>query len=261
MLRVNKLLVIIIIPDPQTKWKGTVVYGLLDTGCGISVVSRQVIPDLQLKQTTQKLYAANGTEIALLGEVELTLLMSGQAVTAAVVVSEEVDDLILGIDWLGRPRCLWSFAQNLIEIHEKVLRWISRPRQNMLKRMYAVESVVVLAGHTTNVPVTMALSSLHQMTGDLAQWRHDLWELAILAARTLMRDEGWRSTVQLMNVSKEDFVLGRGEFIGEVEQVTVADNEGTAWRPSDWRGCLRGRSGGSSGKTGRETEHSREHEC
>ena len=54
---------------------GKLVYGLLDTGCDTSVVSRRVIPDLQLKQTTQKLSAANGTEIALLGEVELTLSM------------------------------------------------------------------------------------------------------------------------------------------------------------------------------------------
>ena len=38
---------------------GKVVYGLLDMGCDTSVVSRRVILDLQLKQTTQKLYAAN----------------------------------------------------------------------------------------------------------------------------------------------------------------------------------------------------------
>ena len=48
-----------------------------------------------------------------------------------------------------------------------------------------------------------------------------------------MRDEGRRSAVQVINVSQEDFILGRGEFIGEIEQVTVADNEGTAWRPSE----------------------------
>ena len=72
------------------------------------------------------MYAANGTEIALLGEVELTLSMSGQEVTAAVVVFEEVDDLILGIDWLGRHRCRWSFTQNLIEIDGQVMRLISR---------------------------------------------------------------------------------------------------------------------------------------
>ena len=125
---------------------GKVVYGLLYTECDTSVVSRRVISDLQLQQTTQKLYAANGTEIALLGEVELTLSMSGQEVTAAVVVSDEVDDLILGIDWLGRHRCRWSLAQNLIEIDGQVVRLIRRPRQNMLRRMYAVEALWFQSG-------------------------------------------------------------------------------------------------------------------
>ena len=47
-----------------------------------------------------------------------------------------------------------------------------------------------------------------------------------------MRDEGRRSTIQVMNVSEEDFVLHRGEFIGEAEQVTVVDNEGEALKPA-----------------------------
>ena len=158
--------------------------------------------------------------------------MSGQEVTVAVVVSEEVDDLILRIDRLGRHRCWWSFAQNLIEIDGQVVRLISQPRQNMLRRIYAVESVVVLAGRATNGPVTMALSSLRQTTGDWAVKPRSLG-IGILAACTQMKYEGWRSAIQVMNVSKEDFILGRAEFIGEAEQIAAADNEGTAWRSSN----------------------------
>ena len=46
---------------------GRGVYGPLDTGCDTSVVSRRVILNEQLNPTTQIFYAANGTEIALLG--------------------------------------------------------------------------------------------------------------------------------------------------------------------------------------------------
>ena len=156
--------------------------GLLDTGCDSLVISRRVTPNVKFKPTTQKLYAANGMEIALRGEVELTLTISGHEVTAAVVVSEEVNDLILGMDWLGCHRCRWSFAQNLIEIDGKVVRLISRPRQNMPRGIYAVENIVILAGHTTKVPVTMALTSLRQTSGD---WAVEPWSLGtrILAAR------------------------------------------------------------------------------
>ena len=118
-------------------------------------VSRRVIPNERLKPTTQKLYASNGMEIAMLGEVKLTLMLADYEVTAAMVVSEEVDDLILGIDWLGCQRYRWSFAQNLNEIGGKVVRLINRPRRSMLKRIYAVEDTVIPAGHVINVPVTM----------------------------------------------------------------------------------------------------------
>ena len=84
---------------------GRGVYGLLDTGCDTSVISRRVVPNEPLKPTTQKLFAANGTEIALLGDAELTMTLAGHEVTAAVVVSEKADALILGINWLGSHNC------------------------------------------------------------------------------------------------------------------------------------------------------------
>ena len=52
---------------------GRQIYELLITECDTSVISRSVIPNELLKPTTQKLFAANGTQMALLGEVELTL--------------------------------------------------------------------------------------------------------------------------------------------------------------------------------------------
>ena len=121
----------------------------------MSVVSRRVKPNEPLKPTTQKLFAANGTEIALLGEVELTLQLADFEVTAAVVVSEEEDDLILGIDWRGRHRCRWSFAQNLVEIDGRVVGLFHRPRQSELRRIYAVDNTVIPAGHAINVPVSI----------------------------------------------------------------------------------------------------------
>ena len=42
-----------------------------------------------------------------------------------MVVAEEVDDLIMGLDWLGRHRCRWSFVQNLIEIDGRTVTLIT----------------------------------------------------------------------------------------------------------------------------------------
>ena len=62
-------------------------------------------------------------------------MMAECEVAAVVVVSEEVDDLFLGINWFGRQHCRWSFTQNLIDIYRKILRLISRSRQYMMRRI------------------------------------------------------------------------------------------------------------------------------
>ena len=103
------------------------------------------------------------------------MMLVDYEVTAAVVVSDEVDDLIQGIDWLGRHRSRWSFTQNLIEIDEMVARLINLPRRSMSSRIYAIEDTVVPAGHAINARMTMALSSLRP-TSDDWPWNRDLWE-------------------------------------------------------------------------------------
>ena len=53
-----------------------------------------------------------------------------------------------------------------------------------------------------------------------------------------MRDEGRRWAVQVMKVGEKDFVLRRGEFIGEDEQVTSSDDEGAVLRLSEVEGVF-----------------------
>ena len=47
-----------------------------------------------------------------------------------------------------------------------------------------------------------------------------------------------KGAVHVMNVGEKEFVLRRGEFIGEAEQGTAEDDEGTALRSSELEGVL-----------------------
>ena len=63
-------------------------------------------------------------------------------------------------------------------------------------------------------------------------------EIGVLAARTLMRDEGRRSAVQVTNVGEKDLVLRQGEFIGEAEPVTTVNNGERIAKPREGRDVL-----------------------
>ena len=64
---------------------------LLDTGCDHSVDGRSIIPNAELKPTTEKLYTANGSELFFLGEIDLHFRINSTWSSVRVVVSELSD--------------------------------------------------------------------------------------------------------------------------------------------------------------------------
>ena len=73
---------------------------MLDSGCDKSIIGRQLIPDHELTPTDLKLFAANGTPIPLVGAVSLMFSIDTAPFAADVVETENLDEFILGNDWL-----------------------------------------------------------------------------------------------------------------------------------------------------------------
>ena len=63
-----------------------------------------------------KLFAANSTEISILGSVRLGFTVQRMSLFADLLVSDEVEEIMLGIDWLTENDCKWHFVEKQIEI-------------------------------------------------------------------------------------------------------------------------------------------------
>ena len=85
--------------------KGVKVQALIDSGCEKSVVPWRIVRTAELLPTSTKLYAANGTEIRVLVWVRLSFKVQGKPLYADLLVSEDVDDLMLSCEWLAQNRC------------------------------------------------------------------------------------------------------------------------------------------------------------
>jgi len=90
--------------------RGKRTLAFLDTGCETSVIGRLLVPDVDLEPTSNRLFAANGTVIPLLGRLEVDLSVSRRRILARLVVSEAVHELILRIDFLTSHQCRWQFS-------------------------------------------------------------------------------------------------------------------------------------------------------
>jgi hypothetical protein len=121
-------------------------------------------------------------------------------------VSEALDEVILGIDWLTQNRCRWDFGRGAIEVNGKWLRLYHRTARKAVRRIYAGETATIPAGRQMDVSVHITWPNLHQADGDL-MLEPRVFNSGIVGARTLLEGQTFRSAVRILNLSETDFVL------------------------------------------------------
>ena len=132
---------------------------LIDTGCERSCLPLSVVPNAKLGKTHLELKAANGTSINVLGTVNLSFKAAGVVLCEDFLVSEDIDEIILGFHWLKRNKCQWLFDKGIIVIDGVNIPLKQRPSNSRVRRIYVRESVVIPPDVQVNVPVRMPLVS------------------------------------------------------------------------------------------------------
>jgi len=107
----------------------------LDTSCNHSIIPMKLIHMAQMQLTSVRLTAANGTEITILGHVRLGFSLQNLDMAADLLVAEDVNELILGYDWLLLGGVDWNFRQCQL-----VLYRVTIPLTNRLVFHYGVST-------------------------------------------------------------------------------------------------------------------------
>jgi len=84
---------------------------LIVTGCERSVTPRKFIGDSRLKSAECRLFAANGTEINVVGDVVMNVKRGELVLTTRFVVSDNITELMLGVDWLRSNQMIWDLRK------------------------------------------------------------------------------------------------------------------------------------------------------
>jgi len=77
---------------------------LLDSGCELSLAPLELVKatnQLEIGPTSKSVYVANGTPIRVVGATTIPLVMEGYTAGADVLVSEDIEEVMLGINWLS----------------------------------------------------------------------------------------------------------------------------------------------------------------
>jgi len=86
--------------------------------------------------------------------------VQGMSLYADFLVSDEVEEIMLGIDWLSENHCKWHFSEKQTEICGRTVPLRSRPSICAIRRVRLKEDVCVPPPRTeANVPVKITWNS------------------------------------------------------------------------------------------------------
>ena len=136
---------------------------------------KRLIPSHALEPTKQQLFTASGASLPLIGELELKFQVGGIWTFARVVVSEAIDELIFGIDWLRKNNCTWNFGRGLLELQGSLFRLRDIDSKNSVQKLFVSENTVVPAKQQSNLPVLATMPSLHSSGIWAVKPKNDKW--------------------------------------------------------------------------------------
>jgi len=81
----------------------------VDSGCETMLVPKTLIDsyrNVTVRQATTQVWAANNTPIQIDGEVDLPIMLEEDCLRTRALVSEDVEEVMLGSDWVKTYNCI-----------------------------------------------------------------------------------------------------------------------------------------------------------
>jgi len=184
----------------EAELKGRKIPGMFDMGCEVSLCPYKFCRNAKLLPTDVKLFAANDSEIKVLGKKRLMFSVGGVPTNADLIVTDKVTEFLLGMDFMCANDCEWLVSKGRILIRGRSVLFIKCPHKANVRCVIVQDSNVVPADFAMAVPVKMPL--MHPKMSD-SEWIPQAKELrpGLLVARTLLPHSS------MLNVSGMDQTL------------------------------------------------------
>ena len=195
---------------------------LLDTGCDISIVSTKILQNLPMCAHAQKLYAANMSAVPVLGKATISFKVAGLDLESEFLVSDAVEELIFGADWLKEFDCIWDFTSNLLTIRASSepcrVPLISVARTGCVRRLYDTNTVELPSYSQQDILVSSVWSTRPR---ELKHWMVEpkLVKPGVVMARTLLPEDQTKACVRMVNYGPVACTIPAGELLTIAETV------------------------------------------
>jgi len=199
---------------------------LMDTGCEQSVLPARFVDKGEIKPTSQRILAANGSDIPVLGQVRVVADVGGQQLPVEGLVSEYVFEPMLGIDWMEANEALWIFRKGVMEIGGRTFKMSARPRGNTwIRRVMVAEETFVPPRSEYDVATGVLYRDPSAFWPSVkSQWATARQELrpGVYVAGTVVPERSTAAYVRVANLRDEEVKLSKGMVLAELNRTSSA---------------------------------------
>jgi len=194
---------------------------LLASGCELSLAPSNLVGNKRLRPTGQRVHAANGSAIEILGETEIEFSIGGRMSGATVLVSPDISEMMLGITWLTERRGVWDFANRTLYVDGQAVLLHSQKTATLCRRVYVQQDVVIPPRQQIDVPIRSTVNNISVSESD--DWLLETKQLrpGVLVARTVLPDQHRDIAVRVVNTTPEPQELRREVCLGSLEAIEV----------------------------------------
>ena len=205
----------------NVKINGRVYPCLLDTGSDVTLIPCRLLRDQMIQKTNQYCVAANGTEIPIKGKTTLQAWIGNTPIIISGLVTDHIQEVMIGIDWLKSNNVFWDFANGEVIIAGETHRLVTRKvRQSWCRRVILAEDTVVPPSSQLNVSTKVVFNGLHVNGHDASEaWGTQVGEVkdGVLVARAILPNRVDDLPVRLMNTSEKSVKLAKNTVLSNLE--------------------------------------------
>ena len=202
---------------------------LLDSGCEITLIPKSVVEaarNIKVLPSRQCIWAANGSKIEIAGEAVLPLLLNGRCIPTRALVSPDVEEVMLGSDWLQAHECLWDFGRGKLLIDGQAAVTLSRKHRLCCRRIFAQEDVVLPPRQQVDISARSTLLSPRKVGADWIVDSHQV-RPGLYVGRTLLPAAHHDIMVRMVNTTAKPQAIPSGTYLGNLQPVDVIDEPET----------------------------------
>lgn len=193
---------------------------LLDSGCEQTLIPLSLIKQCgyTVKKSDKIVRAANGTKLELAGEARVHLCINTKQTVVIALVSNDVEEVMLGYDFLVGNKCSWDFGRNRIQILGEWCKPFAKKGISKCRRLYVASDIIIPARQQVNLPVRATISSLNE-SDSIFMTNPKSIQKGLYLSSTMLPTSLHNIAVRVVNTHNEPRMIRKETYLGKLSSV------------------------------------------